>query len=65
MLCAEKVNRWGDIICPNCSCNIITPAGCQVVPGVGRCPLCRHKFTLDALLARRANRQSQLRKSEF
>ncbi len=37
-------NKFGDIICPECSANIITPPSKRVVSGVGECPYCQGEF---------------------
>jgi hypothetical protein len=49
------VNRFGDLVCPYCETNIITPAFCRVVAGRGRCPRCHQVFRVTADAAEYAN----------
>ena len=49
------VNEYGDLVCPNCRANIITPYGYDVVPGIGRCSFCEREFTVTQEVADRAN----------
>ena len=34
----------GDVVCPHCTVQIITPEGMQLVSGVSACPRCRKSF---------------------
>ena len=34
------VSDFGDLVCPHCTCHIITPPYALVKPGWGRCPCC-------------------------
>jgi hypothetical protein len=49
------VGRDGELICPQCQCHILTPAGYDVQAGEGECPVCRCRFTVTPFLAREAN----------
>ncbi len=49
------VNRFGDLVCPTCGAQIITPLGCAVKAGWGRCPRCRHRFRVSSGAADVAN----------
>ncbi|MBM4025634.1 MAG: hypothetical protein FJ280_09535 [Planctomycetes bacterium] len=54
---AAGVNRFGDLVCPACRVQHITPAGMLVVPGTGCCALCRAAFRVPPRVARVANRR--------
>jgi len=49
------VNEFGDLTCPSCQANIITPLSMTVLPGVGSCPLCREEFSVTEDVANKAN----------
>lgn len=48
-------NIYGDLVCPTCGANIITPPQQKVVPGIGRCLLCKRHFFVSAELAKLVN----------
>jgi len=56
---AAGVNRFGDLVCPACRVQHITPAGMLVVPGTGCCALCRAAFRVPPRVARLANRRQE------
>ena len=39
-----RLNEFGDIACPHCGINIITPAEMELVPGVAVCVGCGKSF---------------------
>jgi hypothetical protein len=49
------VNNKGDLICPWCFAQHITPSGMIVVPGALECQLCKKKSTVDEATAQKAN----------
>lgn len=56
-----RVNRFGDLVCPNCRANFITPWHCDVLAGQSRCPLCKAPFRVTTQAARRANALAEVR----
>jgi hypothetical protein len=52
---AAGVSEFGDLVCPHCRAQIITPAYAMVEPGWGRCPRCRGAFSVDEYSAKCAN----------
>jgi len=50
-----KINKYGDIVCPNCSLNIITPVGAILKEGRAKCPKCNNQFKVTKPLAELAN----------
>jgi hypothetical protein len=50
-----KINEWGDVECPTCGCEILTPPGYDLVPGVGQCPFCQNEFRITELESFLAN----------
>jgi hypothetical protein len=44
-----RITERGDVECPSCKCNIGTPSGYDLVPGVGQCPFCRQEFRITEL----------------
>ena len=49
------VSDFGDLVCPHCTCQIITPPYAMVKPGWGRCPWCHGRFSVDERQAKCAN----------
>lgn len=49
------INQFGDLVCPVCKANIITPAGCEVQAGEGQCVRCSSLFTVTEDTAKAAN----------
>ena len=58
------LNEFGDIVCPHCGLNIITAAGCRLVPGWASCTRCRRWFSVSADLACEAEITTRLLKPE-
>lgn len=58
------VNRLGDLVCPACGTNIMTPIGATVIPGFGQCPVCRTKFNVTKEVAMIANEGEKVGKAE-
>lgn len=50
-----SVNVYGDLICPKCKINIITPAGATVMAGIGHCPMCHIAFEVSEKQTKLAN----------
>jgi hypothetical protein len=48
-------NLFGDIVCPHCGLNMVTPAGMVVTSGCAPCLRCGRLFTVSASLAAAAN----------
>ncbi len=38
------LNKFGDVVCPNCSASIITPFGHKLKDGIGQCGVCGGEF---------------------
>ncbi len=38
------LNKFGDVICPNCSANHITPKDRKLKDGIGQCGVCGVEF---------------------
>ena len=55
---ACDVSPFGDLICPHCRCQVITPAYAQVIPGWGRSPRCHRRFSVDEHQALVANQRA-------
>ena len=53
-----SLGLFGDLVCPACGCQIVTPPTCSVVPGWGRCPRCHQRFRVLAATAKAANRRA-------
>ena len=51
-----STNKYGDLVCPHCNANIITPPGCDVVAGIGHCDICQRSFVVSAETAENANK---------
>ena len=49
------VNDFGDLVCPACRLNVMTPAGAIVQAGLGRCPRCAEPFVVTRAIAQLAN----------
>ena len=48
-------NLFGDIVCPCCGLNMMTPAGMVVTSGCAPCLRCGRLFTVSTSLAAEAN----------
>lgn len=49
------LNKYGDILCPFCGLNIITPYGAILAPGIGKCPICGRHFEVTEKLTEQTN----------
>lgn len=49
------LNEWGDLVCPGCRVNIITPPEMEVVAGRTDCRFCHCEFEVDEETAANAN----------
>lgn len=49
------VNQYGDLVCPHCKTNIMTPALFEVIPGIGKCEICGRDFEVTDDVALEAN----------
>ena len=58
------VNRLGDLVCPRCKTNIITPSCMDVIPGTGTCPVCKVEFLVLDTQADEANFLTEARKCD-
>jgi|GEM_PF-3282164 hypothetical protein len=54
-----RVNAFGDIVCPACGAQLLTPRGCYVRSGPARCSLCSTWFRVATATARAANRRAE------
>jgi hypothetical protein len=57
------VNPFGDLVCPSCGLNIITPWYFDVVPGVGKCVLCATALRVTRRIAKKANHRAAFRRA--
>jgi Zn-finger nucleic acid-binding protein len=48
-------NLFGDIVCPYCGINLMTPTGYEIRAGDAICPRCRGLLTVSESLAAEAN----------
>lgn len=48
-------NSYGDLVCPGCGLNIMTPPACIVVVGEGMCQVCNAPFRVTLEVAEEAN----------
>jgi hypothetical protein len=54
------VSPWGDLVCPACGTNIMTPDGMELVAGPGTCPRCRQPFAVSEKVAAKANELAEM-----
>ena len=52
------INKFGDIICPHCQLQMITPAGMYIKQGQGKCISCGKNFTVSEEKAKLAQERS-------
>jgi len=57
------VNDFGDLICPHCRANVVTPISesgglMEVVAGVSQCPLCHKEFKVTGRNASLSNHRN-------
>ena len=50
-LTPAMLNEFGDLVCPHCRVNIITPLGYRVSKGVSLCLRCRRSFEVTLAIA--------------
>lgn len=55
-LLEAKVNEIGDLVCPNCTANILTPPTKKIEPGIGKCSRCSKEFKITREVANLGNR---------
>lgn len=55
-----KANSWGDLVCPHCKSNLITPKGYRVQEGRDRCSRCQKRFDVSEDVAKDANLRRRL-----
>lgn len=53
---SAEVGEYGDLRCPNCRANILTPPGMQTKPGIGKCSNCKNEFHVTRKIADLANK---------
>jgi hypothetical protein len=54
-----EVTPYGDLVCPSCSCQIVTPERFVLKEGRGWCPLCKKEFLLGKETAELANSKKE------
>ena len=52
------VNERGDLVCPYCKANIITPDVMVLQEGMGQCDFCRESFWVTEEAAKLANERA-------
>jgi len=57
-LARARLNAFGDLLCPSCGAQLITPPGHYVRCGPARCTVCSHEFRVATATARGANRRA-------
>lgn len=55
----KHITEFGDIVCPNCECRIITPKSFALKAGRASCPSCSIQFILSENTALIANEQKE------
>ncbi len=58
-----RINERGDLVCPHCGANIITPLGHDVQVGIGLCGICKGEFQVSEEEAKLANERAGKEKS--
>ena len=53
------LNAYGDLVCPHCRVQWVTPPWLYVKPGYGRCSGCHAVFRVTAATAAEANRRAE------
>ena len=53
------LNSYGDLVCPHCRVQWVTPPWLYVKPGYGRCSGCHGIFRVTAATAAEANRRAE------
>lgn len=53
-----KVNEFGDIVCPNCTANILTPTRLKLKIGIGKCSRCSQEYKITQEVANLGNKLS-------
>ena len=54
-----RVNCFGDVICPTCTAQLITPASRVLRAGFGSCSICGSSFRVAGRASRRADEQAE------
>ncbi len=54
-----RVNVYGDLVCPSCGAQLVTPTGHYVRSGSAQCSLCGASFRVTTRTARAANRRAE------
>lgn len=54
------MNRLGDLVCPHCHTNHITPMYALVQRGWGRCSRCTRRFRVSGGAAKAANERAAM-----
>lgn len=52
------MNPCGDLVCPACGANLITPPGHTLVAGRATCLMCSHPFEVSRRAAKLANERA-------
>jgi len=47
MVSIAEQNEFGDVICPHCHANLMTPDGCDLITGEADCPMCGKRFRVE------------------
>ncbi len=55
----SRLNAFGDLICPACGAQLLTPPGHYVRSGSARCAICSTPFRVTTTTARAANRRTE------
>jgi DNA-directed RNA polymerase subunit RPC12/RpoP len=55
-----KVNEYGDLVCPNCTANILTPPNLKLKSGIGKCSRCSQEYRVTQEVADLANKLSEI-----
>ena len=51
-----KINEYGDVVCPNCKANILTPPKMQLKAGNGKCSRCSYVYEVSQEVADLGNK---------
>jgi len=52
-----NIGPYGDLICPSCEANILTPPGLRLRSGKGKCSNCKLIFIVTQEIADKANKK--------
>ncbi|MBP7053830.1 MAG: hypothetical protein KBE65_22690 [Phycisphaerae bacterium] len=59
MIPRSRLNVFGDLVCPSCGAQLLTPPGHYVRSGPARCSICSAEFRVATATARVANRRAE------